>query len=135
MIKQIVLIAALVPIPAAAHDWDQQQWLQRWLDNRVNIGECLHLSVKDIPAFHRDCDLDAMVIIENKENARYRAEKLVHPLDDDLEFVTEHFASDDDEWIWGVYKNVEQTHAFKSALINMYIVQGLTQEHAAVHTK
>lgn len=133
MIKQLLLIAALVPTASAAHDFDQDKWLQQWLGNRIDIGKCLKLTETDIPAFHSTCDLDAMVTIENKKNARYRAEKLVHPLDDDLTFITEHFAHKNDMWIWGVYKNIEQTPAFKSALINMYIVKGLTKESAAVH--
>ena len=128
------MIAALVPTASAAHDWDQDQWLQRWLQNRIDIGTCLKLSERDIPTFHSTCDLDAMVTTENKENARFRAEKLVHPLDDDLEFIVEHFKHESDEWIWDVYQNIRLMPAFESALVNMYIVKGLTEEGDAVHT-
>jgi len=127
MIKKLLLIAALVPIPATAHDFNQHQWLQRWLDNRIDIGNCLKLSETDIPAFRAQCDLHAMGTIENKEFAVYQAERLVHPLDNDMQFILDHYPDAPEDWIWGIYRNVEITHAFHAAIINMYIVEGLTR--------
>ncbi len=127
MIKQLLLIAALVPIPASAHDFDQHQWLQRWIDNRINIIKCLRLAEHDIHTFRAQCNIDAMGTIENKEFAVYQAERLVHPLDNDMRFIVDHFEGADVEWIWGVYQNVERTSEFTSGVVDMYIIEGMTR--------
>lgn len=133
MLKQIILIAALVPGTVAAHTFDQHRWAQTWLKNRVNIGECLLLSEINVPAFLKTCDLDAMVTIENAQNRALEAQMLHHPGYTEIEFIAEHFAERDDEYIWGMYLNIEATPQFASILVRLYVTQGLTQNSGAVY--
>jgi len=134
MLKRIILIAAMVPTAASAHDFNQEQFLQRWLDNRINIGTCLQLTATDIDKFREECDLDTMVSIENKMNARLKVEMLTHPLDDALTFTIDHWADEDEEYIWGVYLNIDATPQFKGALLQMYVIQGLTRNYTEPDT-
>jgi hypothetical protein len=133
MIKQLIMIAALVPTTAAAHDFDQYFWLQRWLDNRMDIGACLKLSTADISKFHRDCGLDSMVRIENATNLTYKSQKLSHPGISDMEFIEDHFPNESEKYIIGIYLNVEATPQFAAGFLHMYVVKGLTQNSYAVY--
>jgi hypothetical protein len=127
MLKQILLIAAMVPATASAHDFDQDAWLQRWLSNRMDIGECLKLSEVDVPTFVESCDLDTMVTIENRENRVLEVEMLRHPRYNALEFVSDHFADEDDEYIWGIYLNIDATPQFAAILVRLYVAQTLAR--------
>lgn len=100
----------------------------------MNIGECLLLSETDVPAFLDTCDLDAMVTIENRENRVLEAEMLRHPRHEPLTFVSDHFAHEPDDFIWGVYLNIEATSKFASILLRLYVAEGLARNYTEPDT-
>ncbi len=130
-IKQLILIAALLPASAMAHEWEAGYWLERMDRNHTKIGDCFQAAVVDgdTVTFRQSCSLHSMGYTENSVYAEYQAARLHHPLMSDAEFIANHFGDE--------YDFYEQAHIFKhirmiktaasAGIVTMHIVEGLTR--------
>lgn len=131
MIKQMILIAALLPASVHAHEWRQDYWLERLSRNHMKIGECYDVFInnEDRKAFDKDCSLHTMGYVENKLLAELKLARLHHPLMSDVEFVAHHFGDSftiPDQVL--ILENIRiiETIAMR-AIITMHIAEGLTR--------
>ena len=131
MLKQLLLIAALVPTAAGANDFEADDWLQVFLGNRVNILNCINIATTDLHAFHEDCDLDVMVILERDSMIEFYEAKSDFPDDPLMLFILEQFSEETDEYIKAIYKNVLLAPYFSSLMLRLYTIQGMTMEYAS----
>lgn len=131
MIKQTILIAALLPACVHAHEWRQDYWLERLSRNHLKIGECYDVFINNgnRKAFDQDCSLHTMGYVENKLLREYQSARLHHPRMSDLEFVAHHFSDGFTipEQVL-ILENIRiiNTIALR-AIITMHIAEGLTR--------
>jgi len=128
MIKYITLIALLLPFPALSHEWGQDQWLLRLLDNHINIADCWKtLNDGDTITFRDKCSPAIMGHIENKEVAEYYAARRRHPALSNIEFLTLHFPDVEEVTILGIWENIEVVDRVHALIVGMHIAEGLTR--------
>ena len=130
MIKQLILVAALLPGTAASHDWNADYWLERLARNHIKTADCYKAFFKDedVYTFRSQCSVHTMGYTENKIMKEYYTEKLHHPLASDREFLTEHFE------IQHVEQILEQIHLvprINVAIMGMYLAEGVTRNYTA----
>lgn len=127
----MILIAALLPASAIAHDWNQEYWLERMTRNHIKIGDCFQAAVgkySDPITFRQSCSLHSMGYTENSVFAEYYTARLHHPLMSDVEFVMNHFNGYDIYYQGQILDNIQTIKTKASAAIaTMHIVEGLTR--------
>ena len=128
MIKQLILIAALLPGTAAAHDWNQVYWLERLARNHLKTSECYKTLFKDedIMTFRSQCSVHAMGYTENKIMKEYYAEKLHHPLASDREFLTEHFEI---QYVDQILEQIHLVPRINMAIMGLYLAEAVTRNY------
>ncbi len=126
MIKQLILIAALLPATASAHEWGHEYWLDRLARNHLKTADCYSaiFADEDIVTFRSQCSVHTLGYTENKVMKEYYAEKLHHPLLSDREFIAEHFEI---QYVEQILEQVQFVSRINVAIMTMYIAEGLTR--------
>ena len=126
MIKQLILIAALLPGTAASHEWKQDYWLERLARNHLKTADCYMTFFKeeDIVTFRSKCSVHTMGYTENKVMKEYYTEKLHHPLASDREFLTEHFEI---QYVDQILEQIHLVSRINVAIMSMYLAEGVTR--------
>ena len=131
MIKQLILITALLPVPAMAHEWESDYWIDKMSRNHLKIGDCFAAAVLngDVVTFRQSCSLHSMAYTENSMRTEYEAARLHHPLMSDVEFVANHFGVDYDVYEQAfLLENIRMMYTAATAgIVTMHIVEGLTR--------
>ena len=130
MIKQLILIAALLPGTAASHEWDQDYWLERMARNHVKTADCYKTFFhdEDVYTFRSQCSVHSMGSTENKVMKEYYAEKLHHPLASDREFLTEHFEL---QYVDPILEQIQMVPRINAAIMGLYLAEGVTRNYTA----
>ena len=130
MIKQLILVAALLPGTAASHEWKQHYWLDRLARNHIKTADCYHVifSEEDIMTFRSQCSVHTMGYTENKVMKEYYAEKLHHPLASDREFIAEHFEI---QHVDQILEQVQFVSRINVAIMSMYLAEAVTRNFEA----
>lgn len=128
MIKQLILIAALLPGTAASHEWKQDYWLDRLARNHLKTADCYGVIFRDedIMTFRSQCSVHTMGYTENKIMKEYYAEKLHHPLASDREFLTEHFEI---QYVDEILEQIQLVPRINVAIMGMYLAEGVTRNY------
>ena len=128
MKKYILLISLLLPVPAMAHDWEQDYWLETLLRNHMKVMDCWGaVNDEDMITFRQKCSLWSMGSTENKSMEIYWAARAQHPDLNRLEFIALHFTDHTDEDIWAISENMTLMHKVHAIIVGMHIAEGLTR--------
>ena len=135
MLKQsILLLAASVAMPAHAHgDWESLYWLERLLRNHVKVVDCIvMLEEEDRDGFKENCSVHTMAYTENDVMAEYhRHFETFTPtdpeIDDEIEFLSEHFPMADTDQLYEIYLNVQLVPVVNANIISLYIADTIVR--------
>ena len=128
MIKQLILIAALLPGTASAHEWNQNHWLDRLARNHLKTADCFATVFReeDIMTFRSQCSVHTMGYTENKVMKEYYTEKLHHPLSTDREFIAEHFEI---QYVEQILEQIQMVPRINVAIMGMYLAEAVTRNY------
>lgn len=94
MIKHILLITLLlIPFTTHGHEWDFNSWLERFVDNDINLTICYTYLLDDDPdTFMNECDIHGMAMnYEDLMIEFYSELDINHPGMPDVVHITDHF--------------------------------------------
>jgi hypothetical protein len=131
MLKQSILLLAMVPAIAMGHDWDNEYWLERLLRNHVKVGDCLtHIQENERSEFLQNCSVHSMGYTENDVFAEYYEELAKHPEQDDILFIIDHFppppTMDSEEYseiISGILDNIYVRENVNAIIITLSLAE------------
>ena len=122
MIKQLLLIALLIPIPAMGHDWDHDEWVIKTARIDNELATCfIYLRDDDLESFRATCDIHDLATQHYDAISEYHTHKFIsHPLMSDFTYFVEHLPP-----VLGpmVARNFLMTTTIDMAIMTLYLAE------------